>query len=181
MSMTVQDMLNVYYAPTWDLARLCEASAVDHELDPAKAREDPNAIGEKSDVWGMREHTWHWCCTEPMQLMKVWSDLYQLRLAVPYGERQQLAPPKLFQDCLAVYERLDTSAQLIHPHLAKQYMDYILFIDDNTYYRGQILSRNPIMSAHIKLLCADGMHRQAVAAYIRARIDEASPRDHVVL
>ena len=122
MHITVQDLLNVYYAPFWDLARLCEASAVERDLDPAKARTDPESIGG-------REHTWHWCCTEPVQLMKLWSDLYQLRLKAPYGDRQQFAPPQLFDDCLSVYDMLGTLTLLIEPRLAKLYMYYILFIE----------------------------------------------------
>jgi hypothetical protein len=73
--------------------------------------------------------------------MKLWSDLYQLRLKVPYGDRQQFAPPQLFENCMDTYNRLGTLALLIEPPLAKNYMDYILFIDANTHYKGQILSR----------------------------------------
>jgi hypothetical protein len=53
MLIKVQDILTVFYAPIWDMARLCEASAVERDLDPAKANFDPNGIGN-------REHTWHW-------------------------------------------------------------------------------------------------------------------------
>ncbi len=166
MHITVQDLLNVYYAPIWDLARLCEASAVKRDLDPAEARMDPEAIGD-------REHTWHWCCTEPVQLMKLWSDLYQLRLKVPYGDRQQFAPPQLFDDCRSVYDMLETLTLLIEPRLAKLYMDSILFIDTNTYYKGQILSKDPLVSGHIRLLYSDGLYSQSVKAYMKERIDEA--------
>lgn len=166
MHITVQDLLNVYYAPFWDLARLCEASAEERDLDPAKARKDPEAIGG-------REHTWHWCCTEPVQLMKLWSDLYQLRMKVPYGDRQQFAPPQLFDDCLSVYDRLGTLTLLIEPRLAKMYMDYILFIDTNTYYKGQILSKDRLTSGHIRQLYSDKRYSESVGAYIKARIDEA--------
>jgi hypothetical protein len=167
MPITVQDLLNVYYAPFWDLARLCGASAVERDLDPAKARKDPEAIGG-------REHTWHWCCTEPVQLMKLWSDLYQLRLKVPYGDRKQFAPPQLFDDCRSVYDMLETLTLLIEPGLAKLYMDYILFIDtNNTYYKGEILSKDKSTSESIKKLYMDGSYSQSVGAYIKARIDEA--------
>jgi len=166
MHITVQDLLNVYYAPFWDLARLCEASAVERDLDPAKARTDPEAIGG-------REHTWHWCCTEPVQLMKLWSDLYQLRLKAPYGDRQQFAPPQLFDDCLSVYDMLGTLTLLIEPRLAKRYMYYILFIDTNTYYNGEILSKDKFTSGSIRKLYMDGSYSQSVQAYIKARIDEA--------
>jgi len=88
------------------MARLLEASAVERDLDPAKAKNDPHAIGG-------REHTWHFCCTEPMQLMKLWADLYQLRLDVPHGDRQQAAPPKLIENCKAVYDMLENLALLI--------------------------------------------------------------------
>ena len=148
MLIKVQDILTVFYAPIWDMVRLCEASAVERDLDPSKARKDLKAIGD-------REHTWHWCCTEPNQLMKLWSDLYQLRLKVPYGDRQQFAPPQLFENCRETHRTLGTLALLIEPPLAKQYMDYILFIDANTYYEGQILSKDKSTSDHIRQLYSD--------------------------
>jgi hypothetical protein len=167
MSITIQDMLKVYYAPIWDLARLCQASAVERDLDPTRALYDPNSI-DPVDL----EHTWSWCCTEPVLLMKLWSDLYELRLAVSYKRRQQLAPQELLDSCKYVYSRLGTLAQLINPRLAKEYMDYLLFIAANTYYRGQILSKDESTADAIRALCEQGSYSQAVATYIKARIDE---------
>ena len=168
---TVKDMLRVFYAPIWDLARLCQASAVEHDLDPDRALFDPNSIAPVD-----LEHTWSWCCTEPVLLMKLWSQLYELRLAVSYERRQNLAPQELLESCKYVYSTLGTLAQLINSRLAKEYMDYILFIDANTYYRGQILSKYESTSNIIRSLCREGMYSQAFAKYIKARIDEELDR-----
>ena len=129
LRVTVKDLLRVFYAPIWDLARLCQASAVERDLDPTRALYDPNSI-DPVDL----EHTWSWCCTEPVILMKLWSELYNLRLAVSYERRQQLAPQELLDSCKYVYSILGTLAQLINSRMVKQYMDYLLFIDANTYY-----------------------------------------------
>jgi hypothetical protein len=172
---TVKDMLRVFYAPIWDLARLCQASAVERDLDPTRALFDPNSIAPVD-----LEHTWSWCCTEPVILMKLWSELYNLRLAVSYERRQQLAPQELLDSCKYVYSILGTLAQLINSRMAKEYMDYLLFIDANTYYRGQILSKYESTSDTIRSLCEEGMYSQAVARYIKARIDEElnRPSEH---
>ena len=170
LRVTVKDMLRVFYAPIWDLARLCQASAVERDLDPDRALFDPNSI-DPVDL----EHTWSWCCTEPVILMKLWSELYNLRLAVSYERRQQLAPQELLDSCKYVYSILGTLAQLINSRLAKEYMDYILFIDANTYYRGQILSKDESTADAIRALCEQGSYSQAVATYIKARIDEEPP------
>jgi len=80
----------------------------------------------------------------------------------------------LFDDCLSVYDMLGTLTLLIEPRLAKLYMYYILFIDtNNTYYKGEILSKDKSTSESIKKLYMDGSYSQSVGAYIKARIDEA--------
>ena len=45
--------------------------------------------------------------TGASQLIKLWSDLYQLRSKVPYGDRQQFAPPQLFENCMDTYLLVD--------------------------------------------------------------------------
>ena len=49
--------------------------------------------------------------TGASQLIKLWSDLYQLRSKVPYGDRQQFAPPQLFENCMDTYLLVDDEVQ----------------------------------------------------------------------
>jgi hypothetical protein len=164
---TVSDLLRVFYAPIWELMRLSQASAVERDLDPAQASFDPRSVGN-------REHTWHWCCNEPVVLMKLRTDLYELRLEVPYERRQQLAPQELLDSCKYVYSILGTLAHLINSRLAKEYMDYILFLDThNTYYRGKILSTDQLTANFIRNLYRNQQFTLAVAMHLKARIDEA--------
>lgn len=173
MAITVKKLLQAFYDPVWDMARLLEASAVERDLDPAKAKNDPHAIGG-------REHTWHFCCTEPMQLMKVWADLYQLRLDVAYGDRQQAAPPKLIENCKAVYDMLENLALLIEPHWAKRYMDYMFLISTHSDATGQTYLVKQTPSKSVKTLCDQGMYIQAVGKYIKAQISQEfhRPSEH---
>lgn len=156
MYITVDNLLKVFYEPFWDMARLLQASATERDLDPARA---------KHDAFGNKEHTWHWCCTEPVLLMKVWSDLYQLRFHVPYADRQRFAPPQLFENCMDVYSRLGTLALLIDSTLAKRYVDEISSTNDPIWSKAQ--------ATRIRTLRAEGRHSESVAAYMKARIDEA--------
>ncbi len=124
--------------------------------------------------------------------MKVWADLYNLRLQVPYEDRIQKATQGILQDCMYLTDILPTLVQLIEVELAGKYMTYLLFIDHQSSTcrkkeradldvpgpladldaPGPLLVTKPFAKMRIVQEMQAQRPREALAIYLRAQIDE---------
>ena len=127
-SWSVEKVVYVFYSVIWDLARLLEASALLWSLEKKQVY---NKLRKQKDkkIEEIYSESLHWTCTEPVLVMKVWADLYNLLLQVPYEDRIQKATQGILQDCMYLTDILPTLVQLIEVELAGKYMTYLLFFD----------------------------------------------------
>jgi hypothetical protein len=190
-SWSVKKLLYVFYFVIFELGRLLQTSALLWALEKKQVY---NKLRKKKDkkFEEIYSESLHWTCTEPVLVMKVWADLYNLRLQVPYEDRIQKATQGILQDCMYLTDILPTLVQLIEVELAGKYMTYLLFIDHQSSTRrkkeradldvpgpladldapGPLLVTKPFAKMRIVQEMQAQRPREALAIYLRAQIDE---------
>ena len=190
-SWSVKKLLYVFYFVIFELGRLLQTSALMWALEKKQVY---NKLRKKKDkkFEEIYSESLHWTCTEPVLVMKVWADLYNLRLQVPYEDRIQKATQGILQDCMYLTDILPTLVQLIEVELAGKYMTYLLFFDHQSSTRrkkeradldvpgpladldapGPLLVTKPFAKMRIVQEMQAQRPREALAIYLRAQIDE---------
>ena len=190
-SWSVKKLLYVFYFVVFELGRLLQTSALLWALEKKQVY---NKLRKKKDkkFEEIYSESLHWTCTEPVLVMKVWADLYNLRLQVPYEDRIQKATQGILQDCMYLTDILPTLVQLIEVELAGKYMTYLLFFDHQSSTRrkkeradldipgpltdldapGPLLVTKPFAKMRIVQEMQAQRPREALAIYLRAQIDE---------
>jgi hypothetical protein len=190
-SWSVKKLLYVFYFVIFELGRLLQTSALLWALEKKQVY---NKLRKKKDkkFEEIYSESLHWTCTEPVLVMKVWADLYNLRLQVPYEDRIQKATQGILQDCMYLTDILPTLVQLIEVELAGKYMTYLLFIDHQSSTcrkkeradldipgpltdldaPGPLLVTKPFAKMRIVQEMQAQRPREALAIYLRAQIDE---------
>jgi hypothetical protein len=143
------------------MARLVQTSAVESSL----AIED--------DIAGGKDQ-WRQCCELPTLIEKLWADLYEQRTRVPVNLRHtETANPALLAGCMYVYYNIDQITAAVTDKLAGQFMHRLVCM----YVRLNIpsldvLSKDAERSQSIMDLWQRKQHRESLAQYFRAQIDE---------
>ena len=160
-SVSVDTLLRAFYQPVFDMARLVQTSAVESSL----AIED--------DIAGGKDQ-WRQCCELPTLIEKLWADLYEQRTRVPVNLRHtETANPALLAGCMYVYYNIDQITAAVTDKLAGQFMHRLVCM----YVRLNIpsldvLSKDAQRSQRIMDLWQQKQHRESLAQYFRAQIDE---------
>jgi hypothetical protein len=191
-SWSVEKVLYVFYFVIWDLGRLLQASAL---LWALENKREYNFKDKKFET--IYSDSLHLTCTEPVMVMKVWADLYNLQLKVPFKDRKQKATNGILEDCMYLKHIIPTLVKLIRVELAGEYMTYLLFIDGQSRASrkkereeekdkwgrilwdpaeldapGPLLATNPSEKMRMVAMMKARRYREALDIYLRAQIDE---------
>jgi hypothetical protein len=154
-----QALLEAFYEPLFDLARLAQTSEVERSLD---AERD---VAEGRDTWRLR-------CELPTLLEKLWADLQQLRYVRDEARRRRAAPAALLAGCRHLYAGMQTAVmQAVSEELARDYMARAVALHRRTPWTP-VLSSDPAKAAAIVELCRRGRAREALAEYFSCRVFE---------
>ena len=160
-SVSVDTLLRAFYQPVFDMARLVQTSAVESSLAP------------EADIAGGKDQ-WRLCCELPTLIEKLWADLYEQRTRVPVNlRRTEAANPALVDGCMHVYNNMDQIAAAITDKLAGQFMHRLVLM----YVRLNlpslnVLSKDAQRSRIIMDLWQQKQHRESLAQYFKAQIEE---------
>jgi hypothetical protein len=164
---TVADVLNAFYVPVYDMARLLTATSVVDDLDPLELARDHDR--------------WKWVCHQPYVFLTFFAQLHQLRRETQngkYGDRALFADPDLVAACMHFYQTLDTAVLDVQPHLAGQYVHRLLFIEERlrlSRFRYDVMSKRADRSEKIRQAWEEGRYQQALALYFAAYMLDALP------
>jgi len=172
--LTNNELLTVFYAHVLELARLLQASAVTHDLDPAE-------IARSEDRWS-------WSVPLPMQVEKLWAELQAVRKQVARAraararaargsdEGAQPADADLVEGCMHLYHTVDAVVRHVEPQLAGWFVFRLLEIADhqpaNFVQRIPVLSRSAAVATAIRRAWKTGAYQDALAMYFTAQIRE---------
>ena len=167
--LTQRELLTVFYAHVLELARLLQASAVTHDLDPAE-------IARSEDRWS-------WSVPLPMQVEKLWAELQAVRKQVARAraargsdEGAQPADADLVEGCMHLYHTVDAVVRHVEPQLAGWFVFRLLEIADhqpaNFVQRIPVLSRSAAVATAIRRAWKTGAYQDALAMYFTAQIRE---------
>jgi hypothetical protein len=160
-SMSVDTLLRAFYQPVFDMARLVQTSSVESSL----AIED--------DIAGGKDQC-RQCCELPTLIEKLWADLYEQRTRVPVNLRHtETANPALLTGCMYVYSNIDQITSAVTDKLAGQFMHHLVCMHVRQNIPSlNVLSKDTQRSQRIMDLCRRKQHRESLAQYFRAQIDE---------
>ena len=158
---SVDTLLRAFYQPVFDMARLVQTSAVE------------SSLATEADIAGGKDQ-WRLCCELPTLIEKLWADLHEQRTRVPVNlRRTETANPALVDGCMYVYNNMDQIAAAITDKLAGQFMHRLVLM----YVRLNlpslnVLSKDAQRSRIIMDLWQQKQHRESLAQYFRAQIEE---------
>ena len=155
-----QALLEAFYEPVFDLARLAQTSEVIRSLDAGRD------VAEGRDTWRLR-------CELPMLLEKMWADLQQLRYVPDNRRRRRAAPAALLEGCVHLYTGMRTAVEVVSEELARRYMQRAVDLHLRTSWTP-VLSSDPAKAEMIRRLLEAGQAREALAMYFSCRVSEHS-------
>jgi hypothetical protein len=156
-----QALLEAFYEPVFDLARLAQTCEVSRSLD---ARRD---VAEGRDTWRLR-------CELPMLLEKMWADLQQLRYVPDKRRRRRAAPAALLEGCIHLYTGMRTAVMpVVSEELSQLYMQRAVDLHLRTPWTP-VLSSDSVKAGRIMQLLGAGQAREALAMYFSCRVSEHS-------